>query len=301
VDTVGSSTRLGDLVERMVATGHRAMPVVASGRPVGIVTQGDLVARGGIELRIDLLGGLAVAERKALLASLARSERTAADVMTPDPVTVFTTTPLRDAAETMARRRLKRLPVVDASGRLAGILSRVDVLRGVAGGGARPAEAPPPEGLDASAPVAQLMRRDVPTLLPDAPLPEVFQAVISTRLNRALVVDPEGRVLGVVSDGELLDRLAPPLRPGVFSALVRRLPFGHADRVEAERHATARRAADLMAEVPRARADTPLRDAIALVLGGAHKLLAVVDADGRLQGVLDRADLLRGLLAERRG
>jgi CBS domain-containing protein len=301
VESVPSFARLGELVERMVASGRRAVPIVSSGRPVGIVTQGDLMARGGIELRIDLLGALAPAERKALLASLARSERTAADVMTPELVTVFTTTPLRDAAEVMARRRLKRLPVVDASGRLAGVLSRVDVLRAVAGGGARPPERPPPEGLDASAPVAKLVRRDVPTLLPETPLPEVFQAVISTRLNRALVVDPDRRVLGVISDGELLDRLAPPLRQGVFSALVRRLPFGHADRVESERHATARRAEDLMAEVPRARAETPLRDAITLVLGGAHKLLAVVDAEGRLEGVLDRADLLRGLLAERRG
>jgi CBS domain-containing protein len=49
--------------------------------------------------------------------------------------------------------------------------------------------------------------------------------------------------------------------------------------------------------VPRARADMPVKDAIALVLRGSHKLLAVVDGDGRLQGVLDRADLLRGLLA----
>jgi CBS domain-containing protein len=300
VDAVPSSAPLGDLVERMVSSGHRAVPVVSAGRPIGIVTQGDLVARGGIELRIDLLGGLAPAERTALLAGLARSERTAADVMTPDPITISTSTPVRDAAETMARRRLKRLPVVDADGRLAGILSRVDVLRTVARGAPRPTDAPPPAGLEATAPVARLVRRDVPTLLPDAPLAEVFQAVISTRLNRALVVDEARHVLGVVSDGELLDRLAPPLRQGVFSALARRLPFAHADREAAERHATARRAADLMAEVPRTRAETPLRDAIALVLGGAHKLLAVVDAEGRLEGVLDRADLLRGLLADRR-
>jgi CBS domain-containing protein len=51
-----------------------------------------------------------------------------------------------------------------------------------------------------------------------------------------------------------------------------------------------------MAPVPQAHADVPLRDAIGLVLPGAHKLLAVVDGQGRLLGAVDRADILRGLL-----
>ena len=75
-----------------------------------------------------------------------------------------------------------------------------------------------------------------------------------------------------------------------------RLPFAHAEREAAERHAVARSAEELMAPVPQACADVPLRDAIGLVLPGAHKLLAVVDGQGRLVGALDRADILRGLL-----
>jgi CBS domain-containing protein len=296
VVVVEPGTPLREVVERMMAGGHRSVPVVANGAPVGIVTHGDLLARGGIELRMDLVGRLAPEERAALLDALARSERTAADVMTAPAVTVFEGSPLRDAATLMSRQRLKRLPAVDATGKLAGVLSRVDVLRAASGGGGAPAEGPVPADLDAGAPVAQVMRRDVPTVAADAPLPEVFQAVVATRLNRALVVDEERRVLGVVSDAELLDRLAPPLRRGIFSRMVRRLPFGGAERAAILRHADARMAADLMVDVPRARSDMPLGDAIALVLRGAHKLLAVVDAGGRLVGVLDRADLLRGLL-----
>jgi CBS domain-containing protein len=300
VVAVDAGTRLRDVVSRMLAGGHRAVPVVSERVPVGVITHGDLLARGGIELRVDLLGALEPPDRQALLSGLDRSDRTAADVMTPSPVTIRASTPLREAADLMARRRLKRLPVVDASGKLAGVLSRVDVLRVIAGTRRAADRAPEPFGLDASQPVANVMRRDAPTVLPDSPLPEVFQAVVATRLNRALVVDEQRRVLGVVSDGELLERLAPPLRRGVFSAVARRLPFAHAERDAAERTATARTAKDLMHPVPTTRADTPLRDAIALVLGGAHKLLAVVDADGRLAGVLDRADLLRGLLLPRR-
>jgi CBS domain-containing protein len=297
VATVEPGTPLRDVVERMLAGGHRALPVVAAGAPVGIVTQGDLLARGGAELRTDLVGRLAPDERNAFLDALERSGRCASDVMTAPAATIGAGAPLRDAAALMARERLKRLPVVDDAGRLVGVVSRFDVLRGAAGVGEAPAERAAPADLDASAPVARAMRRDAPTVAPDAPVPEVFQAVMATRLHRALVVDDERRVLGVISDAELIDRVAPTLRPGLLSRIARRLPFGSDDRAAAERHAGARTAAELMVEVPRARSDMPLRDAIALVLSGAHKLLAVVDGGDRLVGVLDRADLLRGLLS----
>ncbi len=48
--------------------------------------------------------------------------------------------------------------------------------------------------------------------------------------------------------------------------------------------------------VATARQDAPLREAIATMLRGTHKLVAVVDGDSRLAGVVDRADILRGLV-----
>ena len=74
------------------------------------------------------------------------------------------------------------------------------------------------------------------------------------------------------------------------------MPFANAERAAIERQATARTAREIMVPVPTAPADLPLSHAIPLVLHGAHKLLAIVDADGALLGVLDRADILRGLL-----
>ncbi len=297
VEAVAADAPLAEVVRRMVRTGRRALPVLEGRTPVGIVTQGDLVSRAGVALRVDLLGTLGEPERAALLSSLEALRHTAADVMTRGPVTVRETVSLPDAAALMARRRLKRLPVVDAEGRLAGILARVDVLRAASGrAGQAAADAEPPAGLSTAALLSAVMRRDVPVVSPEALFPEVFQAVTATRLNRALVVDAERRVLGVVSDAELLERLAPPLRGGLLQALARHLPFGRGEGQPSERRAGARTAEELMTPVPQAPTDLALRDAIGLVLPGAHKLLAVVDAEGRLAGVLDRADILRGLL-----
>jgi CBS domain-containing protein len=52
----------------------------------------------------------------------------------------------------------------------------------------------------------------------------------------------------------------------------------------------------MVAGVPTAREDASLGAAIAAMLEGSHKVLAVLDDRGRLAGIVDRADLLRGLV-----
>jgi CBS domain-containing protein len=297
---VAPTASLREVVETMLVKGRRAVPVVAGGTVVGIISNGDLVQRGGLGVRLELLRGLAWSDVHAHLEGLAGAATTAADVMTARPETVQVSTPLRRVARRMARRRLKRLPVLDGGGALAGMVSRVDLLRATAGltrsGEEPPALAAVPDG----ARVASIMRTDVPAVGPDAPLPEVLRAIVSTRLHKALVLDADRRVLGLVTDGELMDRLSPSLRPGLLRSLMRPLEAtaGEAADPAAARHAQARRASELMTtDVPVVTPETPLTQAIATMLEADRKILAVVDGAGRLVGVVDRADLLRGIAA----
>jgi CBS domain-containing protein len=238
-----------------------------------------------------------MSQRTEVLERLSADPRSAADVMTSPPITVATTTPLPGVAEVMVQRRLKRLPVLDAQGALAGMVSRVDLLRTAAGGYAAKEPVARDLGLDVKGPVGRVVRRDVPVVHPETRLPEVFQAVISTRLNRALVVDAERRVVGLVTDAEMLERITPSLRPGALRSLMSRLPFASTEERTLEKHSHARTAADLMSrEVASVKEDVPVASALATMLRGNHKVLAVVDADGRLVGMVDRADLLHGMV-----
>lgn len=295
--TAAPDTPVREIVEKMVGRIYRAVPVVEGGKPIGIITNSDLTTRGNLGMRLTLLNAMDAGGKRAELDRLGNGGKTARDVMTPGPVTVPETMSLPDLAKLMNARHLKRLPVVDGSGNIHGMVSRLDLLRTVVQ--AFPAHEPastPVGGLTTSAPVSTIMRPDVPTVRVDTPVPEVFQAVVSTRLHRAVVIDADRRVLGVISDAELLQRVTPALHPSAIRSLMHKLPFGHGSIDE--HHASARQAGDLMTDrLAMFSPETPIRDVIATVVTGSHKLVVVVDRAQRLLGVVDRADLLRGMVA----
>jgi CBS domain-containing protein len=285
VARVHSETPLRELVELLVGRDYRAVPVIdATERVVGIVTNGDLVERGGLAMRLELL---ATASREALqqaLAALATDGQTVAEVMTRDVVTVPPDLSVLEAGRLMAQRRLKRLPVVDAAGRLLGIVSRVDLLRTVAEG--YPLPDPQPSQVRPARLVADVLRRDVPTVSLQASLPEVLDAVVSTRLNRAVVIDAQQRVIGLVTDAELVRRLGE--QPGIVTRLMRRVaPVPVINDVKA---------ADVMvSDVVTTGPDVPIAVAMRDMLARKHKILPVVDTEGRLIGIVDRFDLLQAI------
>lgn len=298
VASVSPSTSARELVELLFGKAYRAVPVVEDRVPVGIITNSDLLARTSLRSRLELLPSLQPQELGEILDELAATRKTARDIMTAAPVTVRTSTSLADVADLLTHRHLKRLPVVDSRGYLAGMLSRLDLLRTVSDGFAH-SEADRVElGLCGDGPVSSVMQRDVPTVHPDTPIGEVLQTVASSQHNRCFVVDAQSRVIGLITDTELLERITPSLRPTMLRSLVRRLPFAHPppDRLPMEEHAMARCARDLMVrDLHTIHADAPLKASIAPMLRGAEKLVAVVGEDGRLVGALDRADVLRGL------
>jgi CBS domain-containing protein len=293
--TVQPESPLRELVELLIVRGYRALPVVnRDGQLVGLVTRGDLIERGGLRLGVELLPALSAdAVEQELRRLEAESRMTAADLMTRNVVTVRPKTNLAAAGRLMEEQHLNPLPVLDAGGRVVGIISRVDVLRTVAAPDlaaiAMAAEVPVQTGAGT---VGAVMSRQVPAVGAEAGLGEVLAAMVSSRLNRVVVVDGERRPIGVITDTELLRRVEPEAQPGLVQVLMRKL--GHREVTP-----DGARAVDLM--LPRGewvRAETPIGDAIRLMLERQYKILPVVDQDGKLVGLVDRADLLRAIVAE---
>jgi CBS domain-containing protein len=94
-----------------------AVPVVnQQGVPVGVVSESDLLLK---ESRVAKRHGDRVKTEATI----------AADLMTSPPITVRTDALIADAARLMQERNVRRLVVVDARGRIAGIVSRSDLLQ----------------------------------------------------------------------------------------------------------------------------------------------------------------------------
>jgi CBS-domain-containing membrane protein/PII-like signaling protein len=293
VAQVQPDTPVSEIVTLLIDRALRALPVVdAAHRVDGIITDGDLLTRGPTDLSVDLQRALPLAERAAQVATLADQPHRAADLMTPNPVTLRVTTPLAQAAAVMADRHLKRLPVVDEQSRLIGMVSRSDLLKTVAEGlRQRPAE---PLQLPAGAPttVGGIMLHEVPSVYAATPLAETLDRLLETDKRRAIVVDDDNRVVGIITDGDVVERAAKRARPGGLRALLDWLGGG-ARPESLEVAARGRTAADVMTSpVVTVTPETSIPEAIRLMMAHKIKRLPVVDANSHLVGLVGRAGLL---------
>lgn len=289
-------TIVGLLIDRAV----RSLPVVdPSGRVLGILTDGDLLRRGATGLAVALQRELPPGER-AIDTTPDEAPLCAADLMTPDPLVLPMTTTLAQAATVMVEQNLKRIPVVDAAGRLRGMVSRHDLLATVAEGlHERPSE---PLQLPAGAPttVGGLMLTEVPTVHRDTPLAEAIERVLDAAQRRVVVVDERGRVAGIITDGDVLRRAARRLPGGALRRLAGWLTGGERPK-ELEIEARGRTAAEVMTSpVITVGAGTPVAEAIRLMMAHGVKRLPVIDPDGTLVGLVGRAGLLIALSARSR-
>ncbi|MFJ9566206.1 CBS domain-containing protein [Streptomyces fuscichromogenes] len=123
---VGRDAPFKDVVALMDQWKVSAVPVLeGEGRVIGVVSEADLLPKE--EFRDSDPDRFTQRDR---LADLAKAGGvTAEELMSAPAVTVHADATLAEAARIMARRRVKRLPVVDGVGMLEGIVSRADLLK----------------------------------------------------------------------------------------------------------------------------------------------------------------------------
>jgi len=122
---------IAEAVKLMAQHRISGLPVVdATGVVVGIVSEGDLLRRAelGTERQhrrwVELLLGPGRRAREYVDAHA----RKVGEVMTDEVASVVAETSLADVVRIIERRHIKRLPVIDESGRLVGIVSRADLV-----------------------------------------------------------------------------------------------------------------------------------------------------------------------------
>ncbi|MFF7047194.1 CBS domain-containing protein [Streptomyces griseorubiginosus] len=126
VAAIGREAAFKEIVRMMQDWKVSALPVLeGEGRVVGVVSEADLLPKE--EFRDSDPDRYTQLRRLSDLAKAGAA--TAEELMTSPALTVQADATLAQAARTMARAKVKRLPVVDELGMLQGIVSRADLLK----------------------------------------------------------------------------------------------------------------------------------------------------------------------------
>jgi CBS domain-containing protein len=150
---------------------------------------------------------------------------TAADLMTPNPVSIHQRATFHEAAVLLTDREISAVPVIDDAGRPVGVLSRADIVRhnretalyllpGSECYEAEPALASGEvlgsgfqvETMDATA-VGDIMTPTVISVTPEDPTLRVVAEMLAFKLHRLFVVDDTGVLIGVISAFDVLRKL----------------------------------------------------------------------------------------------
>ena len=158
----------------------------------------DTVTEADMAIVMAQLGGLGVLHRNLEVeeqAAAVRAVKRYESGMIVNPITMTPDQSLADALELMARHKISGIPVTEKGGRLVGILTNRDV---------RFAE-------NKRQPVAELMTRDnLATVRPGVGEEEARRLLHQRRIEKLLVVDDDGRCVGLITVKDIEKAVASP-------------------------------------------------------------------------------------------
>ncbi|GAA4014577.1 IMP dehydrogenase [Sphingomonas swuensis] len=158
----------------------------------------DTVTETDMAIAMAQLGGIGVLHRNLTVeqqADAVRSVKRFESGMVVNPFTLNPEQTLAEALELMKRHKISGVPVVERSGKLAGILTNRDV---------RFAENP-------AQPVSELMTRDnLATVAPGTSRQDAQRLLHQRRIERLIVVDGEGHCVGLITVKDIEKAVSAP-------------------------------------------------------------------------------------------
>ncbi len=144
--------------------------------------------------------------------------------------------------------------------------------------------------------VSEVMRREVVTVHPESPITQVVELLLDKDFTAVPVVDDAERVVGMISDSDLLTRAG----MGVAISLKRATDPQFVAELHKNLKNPDRKVSEVMTrDVATVGPDVVLGQAAKLMVARHLKRLPVVDGEGKLVGILGRLDVLNTIAAVR--
>lgn len=127
--------------------------------------------------------------------SPSNDETTAADIMTRNVTTVTEDMNVEDVLKILINKKITGLPVVDAKGKMVGIVSEYDLLKQLSS----------KKRLSPSDFQGKMQfSKTVAAITEDTPLQEIVRQFVDARYRRLPVIDNKGVLLGIITRRDLM-------------------------------------------------------------------------------------------------
>ncbi|CCO07092.1 CBS domain-containing protein [Desulforamulus hydrothermalis] len=141
-----------------------------------------------------------------------------------------------------------------------------------------------------------IMKTDVITVTADTNIKDIAQILTDKGISGVPVVNQEGKLVGIVTEGDLLHKEANPRIPKFFGILGAMIYFGGVDQYREDfKKLAALKASEIMtSEVITVSKETDIRTIATLMIEHNIKRIPVVE-NGKVLGIVSRSDIIKTL------
>lgn len=139
-----------------------------------------------------------------------------------------------------------------------------------------------------------IMNKDVITILEDTMIEEVADILTKNKISGLPVVNKAGKLVGMVTEGDLLHKETNPRTPGYLNILGALIYIGGVDKYKEDlKKLAATRASEIMTtDVIAVSGDATVEQVAAMMVNHNIKRLPVIENDA-LIGIISRADIIK--------
>lgn len=142
----------------------------------------------------------------------------------------------------------------------------------------------------------EVMTKDVITVTEDSRIEEVAKIFVDKNISGVPVVDKDGKLKGVLSEGDLVYQqkpINPPLFINLFDGIIQ---VDRKEFWEEVSKVAASKASELMTKPAiSAHEDTSVEELAKLIINKKVNRVPIVDNDGRVVGIVSRHDIVKSM------
>ena len=150
---------------------------------------------------------------------------------------------------------------------------------------------------DRTSPISEIMQTEFLVLGPDDPVEQAMRALVDHDVEAAPVAGPDGTLVGLLSNTDLIVQESQLHFPTLLSFLGASIEVGHKHFQEDLTKALGSKVSEVMTSDPVSCEETDSVETVATIMHSKDIGHVPVVRDGRVVGMVSRNDLLRAILS----